>query len=247
MTKITVFSNKAAKLKEIEPAFARGDVNKQALSQAVRVYTNHLHPSLSKTKTRADVNISTRKIYRQKGTGNARHGAKSAPIFVGGGTAHGPKGLKRALSLSKDIKKLALGSALTLKSKEKLVFVVDGLSGLKKTKDANKLLAILKKEAGLKTDARATVILKESNLNLAFRNIPNTFIYPVSSLNALRIANGGIIVFEQDALEYLSGGIKQESKSQKKEKSPDKPERSKTAGSKKPVKTVKKIKKVGKK
>ena len=258
MTKITVFSNKGTKLKEVEPGFTKAEVNMTAITQAVRVYENHLHPSLSKVKTRGDVNISTRKIYRQKGTGNARHGAKSAPIFVGGGIAHGPKGLKRVVTLSKSIKKLALKSALALKTKEKALFVVDGLSSIKKTKDAFKLLASLKKEAGIKTDARATVVLKEANVNLAFRNIPNTFIYPVNSLNALRVVNGGIIVFETDALEYLNDGSKKsEVGSKKKEKAIVEHKSSKVAAekivakkkveSKKPVKPDKKTKKVGKK
>ena len=254
MTKITVFSNKGTKLKEVEPGFTKAEVNMTAITQAVRVYENHLHPSLSKVKTRGDVNISTRKIYRQKGTGNARHGAKSAPIFVGGGIAHGPKGLKRVVTLSKSIKKLALTSALALKTKEKNLFVVNGLSDIKKTKDAFKLLASLKKEAGIKTDARATVVLKEANVNLAFRNIPNTFIYPVNSLNALRIVNGGIIVFETEALEYLEKSGKSDKKSEPESKKTDnkksvvkKTVTKKTKNTKKPVKPVKKIKKVGKK
>ena len=254
MTKITVFSNKGTKLKEVEPGFTKAEVNMTAITQAVRVYENHLHPSLSKVKTRGDVNISTRKIYRQKGTGNARHGAKSAPIFVGGGIAHGPKGLKRVVTLSKNIKKLALKSALALKTKEKTLFVVDSLSSIKKTKDAFKLLASLKKEAGIKTDARATVVLKEANINLAFRNIPNTFIYPVNSLNALRIVKGGIIIFETEALEYLEKSGKSDKKSEPESKKTDnkksvvkKTVTKKTKNTKKPVKPVKKIKKVGKK
>lgn len=227
MTKITVFSSKGTKAKEIEPAFAKADVNQQALAQAVRVYTDHTHPSLSKVKTRGMVNISTRKIYRQKGTGNARHGAKSAPIFVGGGSAHGPKGLKRVVSLSKSIKKTALVSALAIKAKEKGVVVVDGLGKLKKASEASKLFNLVKKDLGRNSTSRVTVVLSESGNNLAFRNIYNTFVYPVNSLNALRVVNGGIIMFDQDSLNYFE--------SKKKEKPVVKSE-TKEAAAKKEVK-----------
>jgi large subunit ribosomal protein L4 len=74
------------------------------LSQAIHVFESREHLGLARTKTRSEVAISTKKIYRQKGTGGARHGAKSAPIFVGGGTAHGPKGVKRILRLSESQK-----------------------------------------------------------------------------------------------------------------------------------------------
>src|SRR3989344_4073637 len=62
------------------------------LAQAVRIYLGNQRKSSAKTKTRAEVEGSTRKIYRQKGTGRARHGSIRAPIFVGGGIAHGPDG-----------------------------------------------------------------------------------------------------------------------------------------------------------
>ena len=71
------------------------------LSQYLRVYLHNQKNAYGSAKTRSEVTGSTRKIYKQKGTGRARHGANKAPIFVGGGVAHGPKGMKRALSLNK--------------------------------------------------------------------------------------------------------------------------------------------------
>src|SRR3989344_5966768 len=76
---------------EVKPNF-------RLLAQAYHVYEDRTHLGLAKAKTRGEVRISTKKIYKQKGTGGARHGAKSAPIFVGGGVAHGPKGIKRKLA-----------------------------------------------------------------------------------------------------------------------------------------------------
>ena len=64
------------------------------LLQAVRVFEDRTHFGLARVKTRSEVNKTRKKLYKQKGTGGARHGAKSAHIFVGGGVAHGPKGEK---------------------------------------------------------------------------------------------------------------------------------------------------------
>ena len=93
-----------------------GKANTAILSQAVRVYTSNSHQKTSKVKTRGEVQGSTRKIYRQKGTGNARHGAKYAPIFVGGGIAHGPKGVRpENMILPKAMRRRALAAAMQTK------------------------------------------------------------------------------------------------------------------------------------
>ena len=91
-------------------------INKPLLSQAVRVYLANQRDARARAKTRAQVKGSNRKIYRQKGTGGARHGDNKAPIFVGGGKAHPPKGINRRLSLPKKMKQLALKSALSISS-----------------------------------------------------------------------------------------------------------------------------------
>src|SRR3972149_950729 len=75
------------------------EINTHLMTQAVRVYLANQRRGTVKTKSRGEVNISTRKIYRQKGTGRARHGAASAPIFVGGGVAFGPKPRDYSLKL----------------------------------------------------------------------------------------------------------------------------------------------------
>jgi len=92
------------------------------LSQYVYVYLNNLKKGRHKTKTRGEVAGSTRKIYRQKGTGRARHGDIKAPIFVGGGVAFGPTGQYRRLKLTKKMRRKALFYALSLKLKEKKTF-----------------------------------------------------------------------------------------------------------------------------
>jgi large subunit ribosomal protein L4 len=112
------------------------EINKDILSQAIRVYRANKRRGTVKTKSRGEVKISTRKIYRQKGTGRARHGAASAPIFVGGGIAFGPRPRDYSLKLSQSMRKVALFSALSSKLKSGEIKVVTGFEKLEpKTKN----------------------------------------------------------------------------------------------------------------
>lgn len=95
-----------------------GGDNEALLAQALRVYESNSHQKTHKVKTRGEVVGSTRKIYRQKGTGKARHGAKYAPLFVGGGIAHGPTGVRpENLVLPKAMRRRSLAVALHAKLK----------------------------------------------------------------------------------------------------------------------------------
>lgn len=97
-------------------------VSPALLAQAVRVYLGNQRRAHAKTKTRAEVAKTTAKMYKQKGTGRARHGSYAAPIFVGGGISHGPDGGQNyRMGLSKKMRRLALLGALTEKAKEKKV------------------------------------------------------------------------------------------------------------------------------
>src|SRR3989338_11409930 len=115
-------------------------VSKSLLAQAVRVYATNQKSLLASTKTRGEVEGSTAKIYRQKGTGRARHGAIRAPIFVGGGITFGPKPRKVRLILPQKMKKAALIAALSVKLADKNVI---GLSGLDKASGKTKEMAKL--------------------------------------------------------------------------------------------------------
>ena len=182
------------------PKIFDGKTNLKLLAQALRVYEDRAHPRHAKVKTRAQISISTRKIYRQKGTGYARHGAKSAPIFVGGGVAHGPKGVKRVLNLPGKIKRMSLEQSLALKFLDNKVVFVDNLSKLSKTKDAASLINKLHKSLNLKKFSRTTVVYKGS-LPKIFRNIKNTRCVRFSDLNALQVLKGGILIFERQIFE----------------------------------------------
>jgi large subunit ribosomal protein L4 len=201
MTKLNVFSAKGVKKQAVNlPKDFIEKENPALLAQAIRVYEGRRHPGLSKIKTRGEVVASKRKIYRQKGTGRARHGALSAPIFVGGGKAHGPKGIKRKLELPKKMRKKVVGVALGQKVKNGDLLVVDGLSSLKKTKDAQKLIDKVFKN--MKKKNRVSFILSEKNFSAvrAIRNIPNAEAISYHNLNAHQVFYGGILLLDKEVL-----------------------------------------------
>ena len=173
--------------------------NPALLAQAIRVYEDNKHPGLSKTKTRGEISLTKRKAHRQKGTGMARHGAKSAPIYVGGSKAHGPKGIKRKLTLPKKIKKKALHTAITLKVNGSEMVVVSGIGNLTKTKEATALIRkIAEKEDNAGENGKFTFVLSENNKSvvLALRNVPNIATVPFRNLNVYGIYFGGMIVLD---------------------------------------------------
>jgi len=178
------------------------EINRPLLSQAVRVYLANQRTARAKAKTRAEVRGSNRKIYRQKGTGNARHSDNKAPIFVGGGKAHPPKGINRRLSLSKKMKMLALKSALSMKARDKQILIVADFKEVKpKTKKANQILNKL----NLK-NRKATLYLgeREEKAALAFRNISMVSLANVLTINPYQVLNGGILIFTKESLKRLN-------------------------------------------
>jgi len=103
---------------------------------------NHQKPRTAKTKQRNEIRGSTKKIYAQKGTGQARHASKKAPLFVGGGQAHGPKGaVYKVKKINKKVRKLALAQTLAKKNTDKQLHILsDVKKEVKKTKEFNKFL-----------------------------------------------------------------------------------------------------------
>lgn len=204
MVKVTLYSAKGIKKGSTNlPRELIEKENLTLLAQAVRVYEDRLHPATAKVKTRGEVRASSAKIWRQKGTGRARHGDVAAPIFVGGGVAHGPRGRKRKLTLPKGMRQKALKIALSLKAKEGKFVAVDNLSTLKKTKDAQKFLDIIvQKELAGKTASKITLVLSKENENakIFFRNIKDCEVLPYETLNARSVFFGGLLVIDKNVL-----------------------------------------------
>lgn len=116
-------------------------INETLLAQAVRVYLSNQRQGTKHAKTRGEVHGTGKKIYRQKGTGRARHGDRLAPIFVKGGVAHGPKGNENyTKKLPPTLRRQALISALSSQAKAKRILVVNKLDQLTKTKALNQVL-----------------------------------------------------------------------------------------------------------
>lgn len=177
--------------------------NKSLITQAMRVYLVNQRQGNVKVKTRSEVIGSTRKIYRQKGTGKARHGAIKAPIFVGGGVAHGPKQKDYHLKFNKKEKKVALYGALSTKLKENKIFGLEekALTMKPKTKTVSKFLSELKLTG--KNNLMILKKLETNNLVLAMRNIPNISFVDVNSLNPYLVLKSSSLIFVENALEVF--------------------------------------------
>lgn len=175
------------------------EVNKRLLAQALRVYMTNQKTLSAFTKTRGEVQGSTAKIYRQKGTGRARHGSVRAPIFVGGGITFGPKPRKVRLNLPQSMKKAALISALSSKMADKNII---GLTGIEKASGKTKEMAKLAKNLKLKT-ALIVIDEKMDNMVRAVRNIQDIHVLPANLINAYEVLRHDMLILTKDAVEKL--------------------------------------------
>ena len=156
----------------------------------------------AKTKQQNEVSGPTSKIYAQKGTGNARHASKKAPIFVGGGVAHGPKGelAYKKRKLNKAEKKQSIASLISEKNKNNNLIVFSNFdSKIKKTREMN---IILKKFEIL----NSLIILDKSskeNIEKSIRNIPNIKVTDINHFSAFDIVKFKKIVFTESSLKEL--------------------------------------------
>ncbi len=151
-------------------------------------------------QTRAEVSATKRKLYKQKGTGNARHGARSAPIFVGGGTVHGPKPRDFGYRPPRKMRLGALKGALSLKLREGRLLVVKDFE-LKEIK-TKKLADVLAK---LKVDNGALIVDGKENekLRLSARNLQNHSVLPPEGVNLYDLLRHEHLVLTQTAVEAL--------------------------------------------
>lgn len=203
-------------------------------AQAVRVYLANQRSGTHATKTRTQVIGSTRKIYRQKGTGRARHGDIKAPIFVGGGIAHGPHPRDYTLSLPQKMKRKALFGALTDKLANNCLKVVAGLEALPvKTKE---IFAVLQKLnlIGGKEKKEAVVMLvtpnKMTNIYLAGRNISCLTVRQANLLNTYEILKHKYLLLTKETINELEKlFIKKEEKKERARES-DKTEKNRQSG-----------------
>jgi large subunit ribosomal protein L4 len=154
---------------EVSDKIVNLKVNHKLIKFVIDWQINHAKPRTAKTKQRNQIRGSTRKIVAQKGSGGARHASKKAPLFVGGGVAHGPKGaVYKIKKINKKVRKLALAQTLSKKNLDKNLYILEDVKKeVKKTKEFNNFI--------LKNNLVNLLIISDTdtlkNINKSARNI----------------------------------------------------------------------------
>ena len=172
--------------------------NNHAIYLDVKSYLANKRQGTHKTKQRADIKGSTRKIKKQKGTGTARAGSIKNPLFRGGGRIFGPTPRDYSQKVNKKVKRLARKSALSIKAKEKSIFIVEDFQMEKpSTKELIKMLSAL----GL-AGKKNLLVLEELNKNvyLSSRNLKNSNVVINSELNTYGISNANNLIISESAV-----------------------------------------------
>jgi len=177
-------------------------INNQLVSNVLYKTNANYKGRKAKTKQKNEIIGATAKIYAQKGTGNARHASRKAPIFIGGGVAHGPKGETKykKRKLNKSEKKLSITSLITEKNKNNnLLIFSDFQEKISKTKEMNEVLK--------KFDASNSIIIvdKKSRENIykSARNIPNIKITDINHFSAFDLTKYKKIIFTETSIKEL--------------------------------------------
>tara|TARA_B100001250_G_scaffold316512_1_gene278921 strand:+ start:558 stop:1181 length:624 start_codon:yes stop_codon:yes gene_type:complete len=177
-------------------------INKKLISNVLYKTNANYKGRKAKTKQKNEIIGSTAKIYAQKGTGNARHASRKAPIFVGGGVAHGPKGETKykTRKLNKSEKKLSIASLISEKNKTKNLIVFNDFNKeIKKTKEMNTLLN--------KFQAKNSLIILDKNskdkIIKSTRNIASIKVTDINHFSAFDIIKFKKIIFTETAIKEL--------------------------------------------
>ena len=175
------------------------DYNQPLIHQVIVALHNNARQGTKSTLTRSEINASKKKIYRQKGTGNARHDEKSAPQFTGGGVVFAPKPRDFSQKINKKMRDIAFASALSEKIRQNEVVVLDKVDFENKTKTANNFL----KTFGL--DKRTVIVTagKDENVVRATNNLEKVSCVDADLLNVAEIVENTYVVFTTDAMKKL--------------------------------------------
>jgi len=205
--KLNVIDMNGKKIKDIEISDKIFSLNPNAsiIQSLIDWQLNHFKPRTAKTKQRNEVKGSTAKIYAQKGTGGARHSSRKAPIFVGGGVAHGPKGaVYKIKKLNKRMKKIGLFHLLSQKNKVNLIYVVEDFKNeIKKTKLFYEFL----KKCKLKNSLIISDKDSKSKIFKSARNIPDLKIVEQEGTNAYDILKYKNIIFTTSSIKSFQERI----------------------------------------
>ena len=195
------FDGKKNPIEVLDKIFS-GKINKKLIDNILYKSIGNYKGRKAKTKQKNEIVGSTSKIYAQKGTGNARHASRKAPIFVGGGIAHGPKGESnyKKRKLNKNEKKIGIASLITEKNKLKnLIIFSDFKTKINKTKEMN----ILLKKFELTNALILLDKISKENIFRSTKNIPNIKVTDVNSFNFFDIVKFEKIVFTESSVKEL--------------------------------------------
>ena len=190
---------------DISDRIVKLKINHKLIKFVIDWQLNHAKPRVAKSKQRNQLKGSTKKIVAQKGSGGARHASKKAPIFVGGGVAHGPKGLSyKVKKINKKVRKLALAQTLSKKSFDKnLHILADVKKEVKKTKDFNKFLE--------KNKLANPLIISDDeslkNINKSARNIKNLKLIKYQGANIYDLIKYKDIVITSSSLKKIESRL----------------------------------------
>jgi len=202
---ITTLAGEAAGSLDLSDEIFGLEPRADILQRVVRWQLAKRQAGTHKTLGRSEINRTKKKIYKQKGTGGARHGAASAPQFRGGGRAFGPVVRSHAHALPKKVRALGLKHALSAKAKEQQLIIVDNAAvGEAKTKAL--------RETFIKRGFANVLIVDgaevDKNLALAARNIPNVDVLPVQGINVYDILRRHNLVLTKAAVDALEARFK---------------------------------------
>lgn len=206
MPEVALYDTQGEKVGQVELAdevFAT-TVNHDLIHQAVVCVERAMNQDSARTLGRSEVRLTKAKWYRQKGTGRARHGARSAPIFVGGGVAHGPREPRSKPKMTRRMRRKALAAALSAKMHEGAIMVVDEVSIDEIS--TKRFVAMLE---GLGAEGRILMVLgsdeaRDEKVYKSGRNIPKLVMRESPHINARDIIWAETIIFSQAGLKALS-------------------------------------------
>jgi len=190
---------------EVSDKIFKNKINYKLIKSVIDWQLNHLKPRTAKTKQKNEIRGSTRKIVPQKGSGGARHASRKAPIFVGGGIAHGPKGaVYKIKKINKKVRKLALAHTLSKKNSDNNLFILsDVKKEVKKTKEFNNFL--------IKNNLLNVIIISDvetlKNINKSARNIKNLKIINETGANIYDMLKYKNVLLTQTSVKSLEKRI----------------------------------------
>jgi large subunit ribosomal protein L4 len=198
---IKLDSGKAGSVELNADIFGIADIRADLLHRCVKWQLSRRQAGTHKTKQRSEIARTKKKMYKQKGTGGARHGARSAPIFVGGGVAHGPRVRSHATELPKKVRALALRHALSAKAGGNQLIVLDEARlDAPKTRD---LIALFEK-IGLTNALIIDGETLDENFARAARNVPLIDVLPAQGLNVYDVLRRDTLVLTRAALDKIN-------------------------------------------